>query len=322
MAPILVTGATGNVGAALIPFLLGAGATVRAAVRAPAKEAERVPANVELVPFDFVVPDTFGPALDGVEQVFLMRPPALSNIRRDMLPFLTALKDHGVRQVVFLSLLGAEKNKVVPHARVEEALAKLELPTTLLRPSFFMQNLDTTHRLDIKDHNEIYVPAGNGRTSFIDVRDIAAVAARTLTEDGHVGQAYPLTGSVALTYGEVAEIFTRVLARPITYPNPALPAFTARMRSYGHAFDFIMVMIGIYTTARLGLAAFVSDDCERLLGRAPITVEQYVKDYRAVWQGSITLPRRKIGDRRKRTVATAPIRSPPRASFTRPQHNR
>jgi uncharacterized protein YbjT (DUF2867 family) len=117
----------------------------------------------------------------------------------------------------------------------------------------------------------------------VDVRDVAAVAVKALTEEGHRNKAYPLTGSQALTYGEVAQIFGEELGRPISYPRPGALAFALRMRARGMAWSFILVMIGIYTTARLGLAGTVTPDTARLLDRAPITVQQFVQDERAAW---------------------------------------
>lgn len=93
-----------------------------------------------------------------------------------------------------------------------------DMEYTLLRASFFMQNLLEVHRPDIVEHGEIFVPAGNGKTSFVDARDIGEAAAIVLTESGHVNQAYDLTGPEALDYGEVATIFSDVLGRSITYP--------------------------------------------------------------------------------------------------------
>ena len=91
-----------------------------------------------------------------------MRPPAIGNVRRDLLPAVEAARQAGVRHVVFLSLQGAEKNKVVPHATVESWLRSSGLSWTFVRPSFFHQNLSTTHAADIRDRDQILVPAGVG----------------------------------------------------------------------------------------------------------------------------------------------------------------
>lgn len=192
-------------------------------------------------------------------------------------------KAAGVEHVVFLSLLGAEKNPWVPHRHVERYIEASGLAYTFLRPSFFMQNLSTTHRADIRDRHEVFVPAGRGRTSFIDARDIAAVAVTTLTEPGHEGKAYPLTGSEALTYAEVATVLTDVLGRPIRYTDPWISEFVIGLLRQGHPLPFVFVMVGIYTTAKLGLAGKVTADTERLLGRAQIRFRRFAEDYAAMW---------------------------------------
>jgi len=281
---ILVTGALGNVGAEVVKLLRQSGQPVRAAGTRPAAIAQRFGNLVEATWLDFEKPESFGTALAGVERMFLMRPPAISNVRRSIFPIIDAAKQAGVRQIVFLSLIGVEKNRIVPHYKIEQHILKSGLEYTFLRPSFFMQNLSTTHRDEIKDQNEIFVPAGRGKTSFIDVRDIAAVAALTLTEAGHANRIYELTGDEALDYGQVAALLTDVLGRPITYRQPGLLQFLRRQLAKGTPLAFATVMAGIYTTARLGLAARLTGDLRRLLGRAPISFRQYVEDYQACWQ--------------------------------------
>ncbi len=280
---ILITGATGNVGEPTMHALIERGEPVRAAVR-PLADAKGLPDAVDPVVFDFTDATTWQAAFDGVDRMFLMRPPPISKIERDMLPSLEAAQAAGVEHVVLLSLLGAEKNPVVPHRKLEDFLLDASMSYTFLRPSFFMQNLSTTHREEIRDCDEIYVPAGNGKTSFIDARDIGEVAAMALGEpDAHRNKAYPLTGSEALGYGEVAEIFSEVLGRPITYPKPGAIRFAWRMKKRGIPLPFVGVMTAIYTVCRLGKADTVTDDLEKLLGRPPISLRQFVEDYREVW---------------------------------------
>lgn len=281
--PVLVTGATGTVGSEVARLLEDGEWTVRAGVRDPGGVRQGPEGRVEYVPFDFTRPETYEPALRGVGKVFLVRPPALSNTRKYVNPVIDAAVAAGVEQVVFLSVLGAEKNPVVPHRKIEDYLRASGLAYTFLRPSFFLQNLSTVHRDDIRDRGEIFVPAGRGRTSFIDARDVAAVAAKTLTEAGHENRAYPLTGDRSLDYGEVAEIFSDVLGKRVVYPNPSVPRFVQRMLGKGLAPAFVLVMVGIYTTARLGIAGNVTPDTARLLGRAPISVREFVRDYRGSW---------------------------------------
>jgi uncharacterized protein YbjT (DUF2867 family) len=235
------------------------------------------------VPFDFTAPGTFSAALRGVSHLFLVRPPALTDIRTTIAPFITAARQAGVGQIVFLSLLGVEHNRFVPHHAIEQTIQASSIPWTFLRASFFMQNLSTIHCVALRERSEIDVPAGSGRTSFIDVRDIAEIAAMVLTASGHERQAYPLTGADALTYTEVAQIMTEELGRRIAYPATSALTFARRMRRQGYDWRFVLVMLAIYTTARLGFAATVTPDAARLLGHAPRTMRDFVRDYRNCW---------------------------------------
>ena len=279
---ILVTGATGNVGGDVLRGLLELGISARAAVTNPDRAAATLPAGSSVVRFDFSDPSAFAAALEGVTRVFLMRPPAMGDPKA-FLPFLEAIKFLGVKQVVFLSLLGAQSNPVVPHRKIELEIEKLEIPHVFLRPSFFLQNLSTTHRQDILERDDLYVPAGRGKTSFIDARDIAAVAVRALSVPHIVNGGIDLTGADALSYTEVAAIFSEVLGRKITYSDPLPPKFGLEMQRRGIKPEFVNVMILIYNTNRLGFAAHVTGEVKRILGREPIGVQEFVQDFKQLF---------------------------------------
>jgi uncharacterized protein YbjT (DUF2867 family) len=194
-----------------------------------------------------------------------------------------AAKAAGVRHFVFLSLIGIERNTVVPHYKVEQYLTRSGMDYTFLRCSFFMQNLNTTHRAEIRDQDEIFIPVGKARTSFIDVRDIAAVAAVALTQPGHANQAYDLTGSEALDYDQVADLFTQVLGRKITYKNPSSAAFLLR-QARKYPLMFALVTTWLYSNTRGGMADVVTGEVRRITGREPIRMRQYIQDYQQSWR--------------------------------------
>lgn len=282
-SPILVIGALGNVGAEVVKQVLARGRIVRAADMDVNKLKERFGEGVEAVRFDFTDPSTFEETFEGVKCMFYMRPPQITNIQRDMVPSMDAAKRAGVTHVVFLSLIGIENAKYVPHYKVETYLKEINMQTTLLRCSFFMQNLNTTHRREIKEGNEIFVPVGKAKTAFIDARDIGAVAAVALLEGGHANKNYDLTGGERLDYWEVANIMSEVLGRTITYRNPNPLHFLIETMRRGTPFMFALVMTGLYTSTRFGMAEPITDEVERLIGHKPITFRQYVIDYRDAW---------------------------------------
>ncbi len=123
-------------------------------------------------------------------------------------------------------------------------------------------------------------PAENGKTSFIDVRDLGEVGAKCLTEYGHRNHAYTLTGSEALTYYDVARIFSEETGRTITYAHPTLWRFRKHMLAKGVPSDYVTVTSIIYLTTMLGLAKGITPELARLLGRPPKTVREYAHDYR------------------------------------------
>lgn len=282
--PILVIGATGNVGQEVVRSLHQLGFKARATALNE-KDAEKVPEEAdEIVFFEFGKAETYPKAFAGVKKMFLMRPPAISDIETYIKPVIDYAAENGVEQIAFLSLVGVEDRTYVPHYKVEQFLKASGVSYTFLRAGFFMQNLSTTHRIDVVEHDDIFVPVGKAKTAFVDARDLGAVAAHVLTTPGHDNTAYDLTGSEALTYDEVAEIFTNVLGRKITYSDPSVFKFAWRMKKRGNPWGYVLVTSGLYFATRRGSAEEISDDVQKLLGREPITMRQFVEDNVAVWQ--------------------------------------
>ncbi len=284
MATILITGATGNVGAAVLESLRSrhgdSNHHLRATTREPSAE-QLADAAVEWVAFDFDKPSTVEAALRGVQRVFLMRPPtAGANVVND---FVDRAKAAGVEQIVYLSVQGVENNRLIPHYKTEQHITTSGVPHTFLRAGFFMQNLDTQHRRDIRDYDEVLVPAGKGRVGMIDVRDIGAVGAKVLADPSQAAQIYTLTGSEAVDYYEVARVLSEVLGRKIVYPKPSIPRFVWTMWRRGTPLPFAAFMVIIYGITRFGGAAEITPDVAQTLGRQPIGLRQYAGDYREAW---------------------------------------
>ncbi|WP_127850187.1 SDR family oxidoreductase [Lacticaseibacillus hulanensis] len=286
METILVLSATGNIGRPLLDELLSQDVRIVAGVHNPQHvPGELRETKIEWRHFDFLNAHSFSAAHDA-DRVFFVRPPQLGKPKQDMFPFLDYLKQNGrVKQVVFVSMLGVDKNPVTPHHKIEKHIREIGLPHTFIRPSFFMQNLTTTHVQDIREHHDLFIPAGNSVTSFIDTRDIAAVAAKCLLNDQYIGQQLDITGGRALSYDQVAAIMSKELGTAITYSNPSLLHFRKVMRKRGIPAEFVNVMVMLYVITRLGNAKAVTDTLPQVLGREPITFEQFVADNRAVLLG-------------------------------------
>lgn len=280
---ILVTGATGTVGADVVRELEKAHPEIEV-VKASARR--RIgPGWVE---FDFLRPETFAGALEGVSRVFFMRPPALAEVRAQFGPFLDALA--GVPKldcVVFLSIQGAEGMPWVPHRKIELEVQKRNLPWTFLRPAFFFQNLSGTHGEELQQTGELALCAGKGRTAFVDTRDVAEVAASVLANPGkHLHRAYELSGRQALTYAEVVGELGRAAGRTLRYRPLGFVSFYRHCRRRGIAGDQAAVMVLLYGLCRFGQAARTSNELEGLLGHAPRTLAEFAFDFASAWSVS------------------------------------
>ncbi|VTT88353.1 Conserved protein YesF [Halorubrum sp. DM2] len=282
---ILVTGATGTVGGHVarglgeVDAATDIDAAVRAGVRSVDRARESLPGAVEPIEFDFERPETWGAAFEGVDALFLIRPPEMARVHRHITPAVDAAERVGVEHVVFLSVLGAEKNPILPHCRIERHLEDGGFSYTFLRASFFMQNFSEVHRSDVAERDELFVPAGGGETSFVDARDVAAVGVEALVGPEHRNRAYDVTGPAALTYEEAAAVFSDALGREISYADPGLVEFVVASTRRGVSPSFALAQAVIYTTARLGLAGRVSRDAERVLGRPPRSLSAFVSDH-------------------------------------------
>ncbi len=281
--PVLVTGATGNVGGAAARSLLAAGLPVRVAGTDPARLRARFPA-AEAVHLDFLDARTFPAAVAGAGGLFLLRPPPISRVG----PTLNALVDVAARQrtghVVFASVTGADTNRIVPHHRVETHLRTAGVPWTVLRPGFFAQNLGDAYRRDIREQNRIFLPAGRGRAAFIDTRDIGDVAAAVFADPApHREAGYTLTGPEALDFDAVAALLTEVLGRPVRYEQATVPAYLRHVRRQGSGLVQAIVQTVLHAGLRRGQAERVDPTLPRLLGRPARTLDRYVRDHRDLW---------------------------------------
>jgi uncharacterized protein YbjT (DUF2867 family) len=286
---ILVTGATGNVGQEVLRFLVEkySDQTVlyTAVTNVERAQAALPYSGLTFVPFSFEDPATVRAAFSQVDSVFLLRPPQLSDVDKYFKPVIAIAAQTQVKHLVFLSLQGVENNSVTPHYKIEKLIVASGIPYTFLRPSFFMQNLTTTHLKEIAERSEIFIPAGKGKTNFVDARDLGEVGARVLAEgENHYNQAYELTGDHAYDYDEIAQIISRATGKTVVYKNPSVIAFVWRKwLKEGMPLSFVLVMVALYTVSKLGKAAGYSPGLRQLLGRSPISFATFAQDFKHLW---------------------------------------
>lgn len=286
---ILITGATGTVGSELVLALANRDVTVRAGVHSIIKgdRLRHIYPSIQLVEIDYNRPDTLHVAMTGVERVFMITPAVENQVALGK-QIIDAAKQAGVQQLVKLSVAGADAQPGIQlgrwHHEVEEYLAQSGLNYVLLRPCNFMQNFANRNADSICHENKIALPLGEGRVSYIDVRDIATVAATILTSDPaqHQGQAYTLTGPAALTVQQVADAIGQAVGRPITYVD--IPEDEVRQALSQAPPAMADAMLELYRTDKNNQAPEVTGNVEALTGRPPYTIEQYAQDYQHCFQ--------------------------------------
>ena len=278
---ILVLGATGTIGRPLCKRLAERRAAFRALVRTAEKgEALGHPYLVG----DLDDPQSLTAAFAGVRRVFLNSSPGPA-LARQQRAAIEAAKAAGVSQLVKLSTRGVTRDAKVMaarlHAEIEEEVAGSGLGWSVLRPGFFMQNF-LRHADTIRSQDKFYGAYRDGRISFLDVQDIATAAAVLLTSEGaahqgHLGQAFELTGGEALTHAEVAQQLTEQLGRPIAYVDLPVEQIIAHMVSSGMPEEFARGLGTMMTGMAAGGAAAISDGFTRLTGQPPRTFRQFLE---------------------------------------------
>jgi uncharacterized protein YbjT (DUF2867 family) len=280
---ILITGASGNVGKEVLRQIAQAGVKVRAAFQSASKAAT-APSGVEVVTMDYNQAQTVRAALKGVNRVFLVGPPA-PNLPALERKAVDEIKQSGVRQIVKLSALGGRESTFPrQHADSEDYIKSSGVAYTFVRANGFMQNLVNYNAGTINAQNAFYGCQGDGKVSHIDIRDIAAVAVRVLTDDGHEGKTYSLTGPAALSNAQIAQILSDDLGREIRYVDLPPAQFKQALLTAGVDEWSADALIDLQRLYREGKAATVTHDVEQVLGRRPIAFEQFSRDYRQAFR--------------------------------------
>lgn len=279
---ILVTGATGNVGSALIHYLHASNSEFQiiAAVR-NVDEAKTIFAdypNLAYRLFDFENAKLFEAAFRDIDLLFLLRPPQLSQVDEVFHPLLASAGKNEVKNLVFLSVQGAEKNKFIPHNKIERLIQKLGFNFIFVRPSYFMQNLTTALLPELLGKKTITLPAGRAKFNWVDVKNIGeATAALILEFEAYHNQSVEITGTENRDFYEVSELLTTVLGERIRYKSINPISFYFKKRKEGTQPGFAIVMTLIHFLARFQQKQKVSGRLRELTGREPTRLKEFME---------------------------------------------
>ena len=276
----LVTGASGTMGKAVLVEIARSGSEHRAMYRSYTKAAE-APAGTPTVIADFSKKDTLPPALEGIHSVYLVCSPIPQLIELEW-NMIDACVTAGVGHIVLSSAMGArEWRKSFPswHRRVEDKLKSTKMSFTILRPNMFHQNVLTYFAPSIRSQRVFHSSMGNARVSFLDVRDIAAVAAKSLAGGEHSGQTYELNGPEALTYSELAAKIAEHSGRDTQYVD--IPAEKQRqaMLDRGMPEWQADALLDLHAYYLKGKGGKIDGLLEQLLGRPPITMDLFLAEF-------------------------------------------
>ena len=283
---ILVTGATGKVGSELVRHLVEAGLEVKAATRRP----DLVPAGrhgVEVVELDYDATETWDAAVQWADRVFLVPPPFDPTADESLVPFLDWAVQSGARHLVLLSAMGIEARERLHLRRIEQRIERTGVAWTFLRPNIYMQNFARGFiARAIRDDGVFRLPVEDAHVSFVDSRDVAAVAAVVLSNEDHFGRAYTLTGPDSLTHREVASLISGAAGRDIAYRAIDEREMVSALLDDGWAGEQADTFSRLLAAIREGRRSAVTDDVPTLLGRRAASFAAFAADNADVWRPS------------------------------------
>ena len=275
---ILVTGATGTVGREVVAQLLVAGEKVRALTRNPSRA--HLDEQVELVAGDFNQPETLAKAVEGVESIFSLAFGPQLAIQEASLA--QAGQKAGAQHIVKLSALrpGGEARSTIAtwHLASERAIQNMGIAWTFVQPGAFMSNA-LNWRDTIKSQGKVFSNYGDGKAAYIHPRDIAAVAVHALTEPGHEGKAYQVTGPEALSVGEVVQLLSEAVGKPIEYVPITDDATREGMQKAGLPAFLIDALLPYASFVRTGKGAEILPTVEEVIGRRPLTFADWAREH-------------------------------------------
>jgi uncharacterized protein YbjT (DUF2867 family) len=279
---ILVTGASGTVGRAVLAEVVRHGWRHRALYRSP-EEVAKAPAGTEVAIADFADREGLAPVLRGVESVYLVCSPIPELVQLEC-NVIEASETAGVRRIVLSSALGAGNYaKSFPswHRQVEDRLKKAALAYCILRPNSFMQNVVDFYAPSIRAQGAFYAALGNARMCYVDLRDIAEVAAKALRDSEHDGETYELNGPEALTCTDVADKISACSGVAARYVEIPLELQRKVMLEQGMPEWQVTALLELQEYYTSGHGGILDGTLERLLGRSPITMDEFLTEHAA-----------------------------------------
>jgi uncharacterized protein YbjT (DUF2867 family) len=278
---ILVTGANGNLGGAVVRALNRG--TVKIIAGGTHPETMQTPQGIEVRKIDYVQPETVAAALREVDGLFLVAPPLDPEAPAKLNPVIDRAKAAGVRHIILNSALGVDQNDAAPLRVIEKHLMASGLEYTILRPNFFMENFSSGFLAPMIAQGGIFLAAGEAGTSFISVEDIAAVAAAAFEKE-LFGAEFNLTGPAALDHAQVSNIISEVCGRKIQYHALSEEAMLQGARDQGMPEGAVQYMGVLYGAVRSGWLAAVTDDVEKVTGRPPMSFGDFAQKHAAHWK--------------------------------------
>lgn len=278
---IFITGPGGTVGSEVVKKLESLKVPFRAGYHSEDKVKAARAKGIDAVVINYDKPETLQQGFAGCSKVFLLGPNVQNQAQLET-NAVTAAKAAGVSHIVKLSVLRADEEQFQfskVHRSVEKGIESSGVAWTFLRPNSFMQNVINYMGATIKAENAFYSAAGDGRISHVDVRDIAAVAAKALTEPGHERKAYALTGPEAITYDEMAAQLSKVLGKPVTHVKLTPDDYRNGMLAVGTPEWFADLLLDLERFYREEKASIISDDIKNVTGKDPIRFEQFAREY-------------------------------------------
>lgn len=268
---ILITAATGNVGTYVVKALQKKQIPFTAATRHEEGARTKLGTPIDTVYLDFEEPSSFVAALKGKEILFLCGPSGTPGADKLLLPLVEEAEKQGIRHVVFIA----------SYPNVMEAIEKTAMEYTFLKANFFMQNFEMYQTEDIRDKDQIFLPVGEGKAPYIHTRDIGEVAAAVIENpENYKGEKLYITGPESMDHFRAADIFSEVLNREITFENPSDETYRKVMEERGMQKKHIDAMIAVFGKIRKGEVAQKSDTVEKVLGRPPVSLKEYVQEHK------------------------------------------